>query len=268
MPALNIVQQGEGRPVLALHGFGPDHRQMAGILEPLFAGCPGYRRIYPDLPGFGRSPIGEVRSSVEMVAVLAELFDELVTEGKLLLVGYSYGGYLAAELARRRRAQVAGLALICPLVIPQFNERELPTHQVLVRDPAAVADLELAERVQFETSAVVQTRETLTRFTAEVASGLHAHDAVAASRLQINDYGLPESPYADAESAEFPVLIIAGRQDSIVGYRDQWRPARGYPRATLAVLDAAGHQAALERPALTAALLTDWLDRVASNTHR
>src|SRR5690606_32711693 len=48
---LHFVEYGEGTPVLALHGWGPDHRLMTGCLEPVFANRPGFRRIYPDLPG-------------------------------------------------------------------------------------------------------------------------------------------------------------------------------------------------------------------------
>jgi hypothetical protein len=43
-------------PSWALHGGGVDHREIMGALEPLFAGRPGYRRVYPDLPGMGRTP--------------------------------------------------------------------------------------------------------------------------------------------------------------------------------------------------------------------
>jgi pimeloyl-ACP methyl ester carboxylesterase len=46
---------GAGIPVLMLHGYGIDHSVMAGCMEPVFQGRPGYRRIYIDLPGMGRS---------------------------------------------------------------------------------------------------------------------------------------------------------------------------------------------------------------------
>src|SRR5207244_216175 len=47
-----------GRPVLCLHGFGMDRTVMAAALEPVLAHRPGWRRIYPDLPGHGESPAG------------------------------------------------------------------------------------------------------------------------------------------------------------------------------------------------------------------
>ena len=55
---------------------------------------------------------------------------------------------------------------------------------------------------------------------------------------------------------------MTGRQDSVVGYLDQWSLLPHYPRSTFAVLDAAGHNAHLERPEVVNGLILDWLARV------
>ena len=59
-----------------------------------------------------------------------------------------------------------------------------------------------------------------------------------------------------------PTLIIAGRQDTTVGYRDAWEILESYPRATFAVIDRADHVWPVESPALLAALVDDWLGRI------
>lgn len=271
MSRLHVVEVGAGRPVVALHGFGPDHRSMAGLLEPVFAHVDGYRRVYPDLPGFGRSPNLSVGSTAGMVEVLDAELDELVGAEAFLLVGESYGGYLAAALARRRAGQVLGLALVCPLVVPAFSDRDVPAFQVLVRDPddsagqesagQESAGQELAQRVRFETSLVVQTRQTRARFADEVAAGLEVADPVTAARLHASGLALPNSPYS-CEPFGCPALIVTGRQDAIVGYRDQLQVFEQFSRATFVVLDGAGHHPGLERPALVVSLLGDWLRRV------
>ena len=46
---------GEGRPIILLHGWMLDHLTVMDGLEPAFADRPGWRRIYPDLPGMGRT---------------------------------------------------------------------------------------------------------------------------------------------------------------------------------------------------------------------
>jgi pimeloyl-ACP methyl ester carboxylesterase len=65
----------------------------------------------------------------------------------------------------------------------------------------------------------------------------------------------------DVEPFPGPSLIITGRQDANVGYRDAWNIVEKYPRATYAVLDRAGHELE-EKEYLVSALVNDWLDRV------
>src|SRR5690242_20293881 len=112
---LHHVIHGEGTPVLALHGWTPDHRLMTGCLEPIFAKLPGYRRLYPDLPAMGQSPVGDIDSSDGILAAVQDFIDEQIGAAPFLLIGESYGGYLGRAIARARPAQVRGLALICPI---------------------------------------------------------------------------------------------------------------------------------------------------------
>src|SRR4051812_35381901 len=110
---LHHVERGDGVPVLALHGWWPDHRLMVGCLEPGFAARPGYRRLYPDLPGMGRSPAPpEMTGSDDLLAAVRGFVDEVLGDEPFLVVGESYGGYLARALARDLPQQVRGLALL------------------------------------------------------------------------------------------------------------------------------------------------------------
>ena len=59
-----------------------------------------------------------------------------------------------------------------------------------------------------------------------------------------------------------PTLILTGRQDNSVGYRDVWDLIENFPRATYAVLDRAGHFLSVEQNTLMKALINEWLDRV------
>jgi hypothetical protein len=60
-----------------------------------------------------------------------------------------------------------------------------------------------------------------------------------------------------------PTLIIAGRRDTTVGYRDAWSILDSYPRATFVALDRADHGWPMETPNLLPALVDDWLERIA-----
>jgi pimeloyl-ACP methyl ester carboxylesterase len=227
-------QHGSGTPVLALHGVGVDHREIMGALEPLFAGRPGYRRVYPDLPGMGRTPAPETIDSTDAVLdTLLGLVDAIIGEEAFLVVGQSYGGYLARAIANRRPRQVAGLALICSLLGGQGREDERPEHVVLYAADDLDLDgtLEPAMAAEFRSYLVVQTPATLRRFREMVVPGVALADRVALARIFAR-WQLRTAP-EQAPAYANPTLILAGRQDATVGYAGHWRLLEHYPRATL-----------------------------------
>lgn len=57
-------------------------------------------------------------------------------------------------------------------------------------------------------------------------------------------------------------MIITGRQDHVVGFEDQFALLAHYPRASYAVIDGAGHNVHLERPAVTETVLRAWAEAV------
>jgi pimeloyl-ACP methyl ester carboxylesterase len=259
---VHYVEHGANGPgvttAVLVHGFPVDHRIMTGAFERVFAGRPGWRRVYVDLPGMGRTAAPDVESTDDVFRILRGTVEALVPDGAYVVVGQSYGGYLARGLAAADPDRVTGLAAVVTVVEPRHELRQLPGRQVLVRDPA------LTERygagvLEAEEVLVVQTEETWERARQEVDPGLAAADPVVTARI--------EADYAGAfpiESVPFekPTLILVGRQDSITGYRDAWDLVEHYPRATFAVLDRAGHALDLEQRGLFEALVGEWLDRV------
>jgi pimeloyl-ACP methyl ester carboxylesterase len=235
---------------------------MLGCLEPLFARRPGYRRLYPDLPGMGKSPAPEsIASSDDMLAAVREFVAETIGDEPFLLVGESYGGYLARGLTRALGSQVRGLALVCPVGVHlEHAHRTVPPRAVLREDPALIASLDPELAAEFTDIAVVQSPETLRRFSEEVLVGLASADQAAMARVRAR-WTLTEDPES-GDPFTGPALILAGRQDGQVGYVDQFALLPHYPRATFAVLDVAGHNLQFEQPVLFEALVDEWLDRV------
>jgi pimeloyl-ACP methyl ester carboxylesterase len=249
--------------VLALHGGEVDHREIMGALEPLFAGRPGYRRIYPDLPGMGRTPVPATIDSTDAVLdMLLGLVDAVLGEQAFLLVGHSYGGYLARAVASRRPGQVAGLALVCGLDGEQGHQDARPEHVVVHADDDLDVDGALAPAMaaEYRDYLVVQTAATLRRFQETVAPGVALADQTALERIATR-WQLRASP-EQGPAFTNPTLILTGRQDATTGYAGSWRLLDHYPRATFAVLDRAGHGLLHEQVELAGALLAEWLDRV------
>jgi len=96
MSNLKFKIEGEGFPLLFLHGFLEDSR----MWEFLPTSKLNYKKIYFDLPGHGGSSIPTgVPSIVRMAELILEKLRELGVE-KCHVVGHSMGGYVALELAR------------------------------------------------------------------------------------------------------------------------------------------------------------------------
>jgi pimeloyl-ACP methyl ester carboxylesterase len=255
---VHYAEYGTGTPVLALHGAGVDHREIAGALEPLFRDRPGYRRLYPDLPGMGRTPApATIASNDDVVELILGLVDNIIGAEQFVIIGQSYGGYLARAIANRRPERAVGLALICPV---GDGARDTPEHRPLVASDdlrgAVDPDLETTYRNYF----VVQTTETLRRFQEHVAPSAPLVDESGLARI-FEQWQLSQRP-EDATTYPGPTLILTGRQDATAGYASPWDLVEHYPRATFVVLDRAGHALLHEQPDLAHALVADWLTRV------
>jgi pimeloyl-ACP methyl ester carboxylesterase len=255
---VHYAEQGEGVPALVLHGAGVDHREVLAALEPAFAELSGYRRIYPDLPGMGRTPApARLQSADDVLDVLLGLADRVVGERPFVVIGHSAGAYYAQAMAEVRRADVAGLALICPL-IPGL--RDAPEHVVVEASAELGNDYQTSRLAEFRDYFVVHTPETLERYLEAIEPAIAKADQAALER--IGDRWELSARQGYGEPFGQPTLIVTGRQDSTVGYAGQWDLVARYPRATFAVLDRAGHALPHEQSGLLSALVTEWLDRV------
>ena len=258
-----IHETGVGVPVLFLHGFGIDHRSLLLALGPLFERRAGYRRLHVDLPGFGESPADPaIDSSDSMLEVVLALIDEAIGDERFLLVGQSWGAYLARGVVARRAGQVAGVALIIPVVIANHADREVPEHAIVAEEPGVLDGVDLADAEAYREMGAVIDPGSWAYFRDTILPALAAADSDTLERIG-ERYSLQTDVDASGPPFGGPGLIVAGRQDPVVGYRDAVRSLlERYPRSTFAVLDAAGHNLEGERTVLLSALVEDWLDRV------
>ncbi|MFP4197226.1 MAG: alpha/beta fold hydrolase [Methanomassiliicoccales archaeon] len=253
--------KGEGVPVLHLHGFPLDHRLMEGSMEPVFTGREGWKRVYLDQPGMGRSTAGEVDDADDMLEVLVEFLDEVAPGQPLLLVGESYGGYLARGLMHRLPGRVMGIMLVCPVIISRAEDREVPPMRIIHRDGDFLSRMDDGDLVNFRSFAVVHDERSYRHFKDLVEPGLLGGDKEFQERFgRRRELSFQVDPLP--EPFQGPCLFLAGRQDWWVGYADAWGIMDSYPRATMAVLDRAGHGLEGEQPELFRTLAAEWLDRV------
>ena len=90
---LQIEERGQGRPLLFLH-----HGEGLGAERPwLDALAARYRVIAPNLPGWGGSDLPPWLGSVEDLAYLTLDMAEAFEMQNAVMVGNSFGGWVAAE---------------------------------------------------------------------------------------------------------------------------------------------------------------------------
>ena len=254
---VHYAEHGRGLPLVALHGAGVDHREVEAALESILESSNDVRRIYPDLPGMGRTAADErLTSNDDVAALLAGFVDQLAPDEPFALLGHSYGAYLARAVAASRSDRCVGLALICPLV---DQSGDLPEHRAVRVEGDPYAELAADDVPGFDEYFVVRTPQLARRYRDSVVPGTRLVDEAGLERIFAR-WTLSRKP-EDLGSVH-PALILAGRQDSTVGFAGALDLLQHYPRASFAILDSAGHALIHERPDLLAVFVADWLERI------
>jgi pimeloyl-ACP methyl ester carboxylesterase len=259
-------EEGTGRPILMLHGWPADHRHMASELEPLFINRDGWRRLYPDLPGMGKTRASDwITHQDQMLDLVLAFIDTVAPAERFVVAGTSYGGYLALGLVHHRSAQIDGLLLTVPSFESDAAKQDLPRPLVVHEDAAFLAALAPDEQYMRD-FIVVQSLDLLANSRQFYSPASAIADNAFLQRLnQHNTFSFD----VNALPAPFPApaLFLTGRHDNWCGYREAYQLLDNYSRATFAVLDRAGHALSFEQKTLFRALVNEWLDRVEEYVH-
>jgi pimeloyl-ACP methyl ester carboxylesterase len=247
---------GEGKPFLTISGIPSDHQIIESWLEPIFEHRPGWQRIYFDLPGTGQTSGEGITHIDQVLDIVCEFIDTLLPSKHFTLLGLSAGGYLARGVVARKPELIDGLCLLVPW-LDEHEDDELPSPTILKRDAKATSKLSAEETERLTGLAVVHDQNVVDWYQ-QVVMGARPrlHRSLIQNRIFSFDLEALSAPF------EKPTLILTGRQDTHVGYKDAWNILEKYPRATFAVLDRAGHALGVEQETLFQALIHEWLDRV------
>ncbi|MCL2574560.1 MAG: alpha/beta hydrolase [Defluviitaleaceae bacterium] len=249
-------EHGKGLPILCIHGYSVDHRLMLGCLEPIFGSPHGYRRIYIDLPGMGKTPAPDwLKNADDMLDVITVFIKEVIGNANFLIIGQSYGGYLTQGLLHTMSNKISGAFLLCPVIYPDFSKRTLPKHRNLYKSA------DFSESDEFLQIVVVATPQVYELHNKYILPGIKAADNEFAARYRIDGYAFSFDAKLRNVQFDKPATILVGRQDSVVGYADMIELLENFPRATFAILDCTGHGLQIENHTLFSTHVKDWLQR-------
>lgn len=224
---------GSGKTILFLHGWSMDKRIMRNSFEPVFENSTEYRRIYFDLPGMGVSKAGSVVNSDQMLDVIYNFAKEVAGD-RFIIAGESYGRYLARGFHKMHPEMILGFIFLCPLVFPGSRKGRYEPLNVMEKDEGFLASLSKEEYDSFTYMNVVLTKEVFERYKTDIMSALD-------------------------EPCQLPCIFITGKQDTEVGYKDQFDLMRNFPKATYCAINAAGHNLQIEQPEMFRSIVKSWL---------
>ncbi|HUF79524.1 MAG TPA: alpha/beta hydrolase [Burkholderiales bacterium] len=245
---LEILRRGTGNPLLLLHGL--QHIDPRLPVVDLLAR--DVELIAPSHPGFGRSSRPPDFGTVYDLVHLYLGFLDTLPRGPLTLMGLSFGGWLAAEIAVKAGRRIDKLILVDALGI-KVSDRETPDildvfnshpQDVIAKswhDPQAFAP-RYDDMEDDELGAVARNREALARY------GFHPY----MHNPQLKRW---------LSNIKARTLVLWGASDGVVkpAYGEAY--AKLIPGARFERIANAGHHPEIEQPEALAARVRAFLNQ-------
>jgi [ribosomal protein S5]-alanine N-acetyltransferase len=238
---------GSGSPVVLLHAFGLDNRMWAAQVAAL---RPYHRVVVPDLPGFGPQGAerGEFSPAQEVFRLLAAK-----SLGPVHVVGVSYGGAIAADLAVSHPEAVKSLVLIDALLgePAAIDGWATCVDQAMRGDLVGARDAWLQAEPFRHSGGSAEMRAEFKQMVDAYKCG-HWRGTVQTRWEQ-------PKPKPLLERVRCPSLILVGEKDSPTFQGMAKAYAATVPGARLIQLEGLGHMAPMEGPERVNKLLLDFL---------
>ena len=253
------ITMGRGLPILVLHGgLGVDHTLYRATFGPLEDGC---RLTYIDHRGNGRSGRPALETiTIEQLADDAAAALEALGIDRPVVLGHSFGGFVAQELALRHAEAVGGLVLLSTGP-GQLGAGE--TSAVAGPPPPEVSE-QLARRPTNDVEMADGMRELFSLF-------LHRRDpSTVVPLLQETIFSAAAFLYGFESlarwssvdrlgSIDVPTLVVSGRHDVFTSPPGAERIASRIARSTSVTFGSSGHMPWLDEPDDFFAVVGGWL---------
>ena len=231
---LDYLDIGEGKPMLVLHGAGGLQPQ-APFLRLL---ATHGRVIAPTHPGFGTAELPDWVDSIDDLAYLyLDLLDALDLRD-VTLIGFSMGGWIAAEIAVKSTARIARVILVDAVGIKISDRLTRDVTDIFGTDPAVLQRL-----TYFDTSKAPRLADL-----SDEALEVVARNREASALYLWEPYMHNPKLTHRLHRITVPTLLLWGEHDGIVTTAYGRAFAERIPGARFDVIPAAGHVPQNEQP--------------------
>ena len=227
-----VFKGGTGAPVLVLHGAGgnpgwmPYHQELSKHFTVYASSHPGY-------DGSDRPPW--VSTITDVAHFYIGLMSALGLEGQVSLMGFSMGGWLAAEIAAMYPSKVKGMVLVGAVGIkPQVGE----IAETLMVSPQST------QKLAFYDISKAPDLESLTQEQQDILWSNREMTSRLCWKPYMHNPSLPEY----LRLVRLPSLIVWGRQDGIVPLNCADIYHEVLEGSALHVIDQCGHSPQIEKP--------------------
>jgi pimeloyl-ACP methyl ester carboxylesterase len=258
---LEVLRRGSGRPILLIHGVNP-----ASPTAPFVDLIAAHGEIIaPSHPGFGNSlRPADFDTMYDLVHLYRDVLDALPAE-KVTVIGFSFGGWIAAELGVAGHAKLDRLILVDPVGIKLGGREERDIVHFFNTNPAELnrrAWHDPAKRPQGIYGLGWQACIDAAMSDADMVTLARNWDALCLYAWTPHMFN-PQLKHWLRRIA-VPTQVLWGASDGIVTPDYGRRYAALIPGAEFSVIDDAGHHPELEQPQAFADRVADFLKRWSS----
>lgn len=251
---LSYFDEGEGKPIVLIHGFAGSKLYWEKIIPDLAS---SYRVIALDLPGHGESGMGFEKYSIDDMAVMIkDLLDHLELD-KVILFGHSLGGYITLAFAERFPQYLNGFSLVHSTANPDSEEAKAgrESNAKKVQEEGTGSFVEgLAQKLFSPANTEVNARDIENTVQIGISTSI---DGLVSALMAMKNR--PDRNHILKKTA-LPVLLIAGVQDQIIPPEKTFTVKK--ENIEQRIIKGAGHMSMYEQPVELVKIMKDFLARI------